>query len=744
MKSIHILLILLLTVSLSSPQVFAQKKIKVDYKTIAREITEGAVTNEEKAKAIYQHLCETIEYDVEMKIATPEECYTYKKGICQAYALLFTELCKAVKVKCIYVSGVTKDTSYNMEQVATNTTHGYLLVEGDNKDYFYVDPTWGAGVINDGAFVRKVNMSWFKVEPEWMIFSHYPQDPKNQLLNEKLTMEEFLAMPDLRPHLKYYGFDGKKLLKGFKEKTITSMPEVSNHSSHINMLTIEEVPLTHTLEVGVPYNFTVRKKKDVKYALVHNDNIITDWNETDENVSKVYTPDAPGRLYVAFQNLGDEAYYEVISYLIPSPTPEKLNELIAKDPYFSPQLQALPNYTPKMKEMGFDGAKILEGIQSKEVTGLPKTFSNKFTGYRIIDFPCNGNLKVGTEYRFMIDAPKHFEMALFYNNEYHADWNSVGSSMSEIRFTPRESGAVTINIRRKGEERFYAILGYDIDEPSEEEWAILASEDPYYSRELRGLKGYSADLQSLRFDGKEILRGIREGTITEFPENKFHHECVVRVLEVPLNRFLMRDSTYVFSLVIPGGETPALTFNGNSYRENWMKTDGIWEITFTPKEEGELNISVENKDKGLYYSTLKYDVIKPFKTKKMIISECLSFLSRQNNVLLAAVGEDGLPKMTRMQVLKYTAEELYFAISAGEELYWQLKSKPRVELMGMHENESIRINGDASFTVPNDICSAIYEENEVLKSTVDDYKKLKFFTVKIENAEYNKEETAQP
>lgn len=729
-------LTILLVLSIISAPAFAQRKIKVDYKTIARDLTKDAVTNEEKAKAIFEHLCQTIAYDVEGKISTPEECYTYKKGICQAYAELFAELCKAVKVKTVYVSGVTKSVFYNAQLAVSNSTHGYLIVEGDNKEHFFVDPTWGAGVVDNGTFIKRPDMAWFKVDPEWMIFSHLPLNEKQQMLAKPLTEAEFLSMPDLHPRYKSFGFDGKEILAGFRDKSITSMPDVSNHPAHIGVMKIARVPLTKTLEVGQTYSFTIHKIKDKKYALVHNNTIYTDWEEEGDRLTMSYTPNAAGRLYLACQDLGEDNYYEVLSYLVPAPAKDVLDKLIAIDPYYSPEIQQMPNYHARLKALGFNGRKILDGIQAGQLKSLPQSFSHRFTGIKVVDVPCAGNLQVGTEYRFLFELPGHLESALVVNDEFDEDWSTVGETMRERIFTPQQSGTVTVNIRRKGEEKYYGILRYTIDEPSEEQWGILARDNPYLDKELRNLKGFTPHLQTLRVDGKELVRGMKDGSITELPEAEYHKQFPVKVVEVPLNGLLMHGTAYTFSLVLPGAGVPTLEFNGSSYKRNWNKNDGVWEITFTPDTEGLLKIGIVDQDSQMVYNTLLYNVVKPFKTRAMVLSECFAFLVKQKDLVIATVGEDGLPKLSRVQLLKHGEEMLYFAISPGQDMYWQLRARPQTELMGILANECMRISGSVSFDVDERLAQDIHKEYETMKKPLGDFDKLKFFMVKIGEAEY--------
>ena len=52
-----------------------------------------------------------------------------------------------------------------------------LVLVVPSYDSLLIDPTWGAGIVSDGKFVRSTdNSMWFDVSPYWMAFSHYPDN----------------------------------------------------------------------------------------------------------------------------------------------------------------------------------------------------------------------------------------------------------------------------------------------------------------------------------------------------------------------------------------------------------------------------------------------------------------------------------------------------------------------------------------------------------------------------------------
>ena len=83
----------------------------------------------------------------------------------------------------------------------SDTSHAWLYVYTDGYKGILIDPTWGAGGINDGRFVQNVNRdSWFDVDPAWMIFSHYPGNDDMKMLDIPVSEEQFKQLPIQYPN----------------------------------------------------------------------------------------------------------------------------------------------------------------------------------------------------------------------------------------------------------------------------------------------------------------------------------------------------------------------------------------------------------------------------------------------------------------------------------------------------------------------------------------------------------------
>jgi transglutaminase/protease-like cytokinesis protein 3 len=54
-----------------------------------------------------------------------------------------------------------------------------------------MDPTWGAGHVQNNKYVRKLDDSYFKADPEKLIQTHHPYDPLWQFLYYPISEQEF-------------------------------------------------------------------------------------------------------------------------------------------------------------------------------------------------------------------------------------------------------------------------------------------------------------------------------------------------------------------------------------------------------------------------------------------------------------------------------------------------------------------------------------------------------------------------
>ena len=161
---------------------------------IAGYITSRFATDKDKSRAIFIWIASNIQYDVdnmfvvnfyekkEDKISKPLKT---RKGICENYAALFTDICLKSGLKSFVVEGYTKQNG-----LIDRLPHAWSAARLDGA-WFLFDPTWGAGYVKGGKFFKKINDDYYKASPTSLIKSHIPFDCLWQFLNYPITNQEF-------------------------------------------------------------------------------------------------------------------------------------------------------------------------------------------------------------------------------------------------------------------------------------------------------------------------------------------------------------------------------------------------------------------------------------------------------------------------------------------------------------------------------------------------------------------------
>lgn len=188
---------------------------------IASYITSNFSTNTDKSRAIFIWVASNIQYDIdnmfainfyekkEEKIAKPLRT---RKGICENYASLFTDICIRSGIKSFVIEGYTKQNGFT-----DYIPHAWSASLIDSS-WFLFDPTWGSGYVNGGKFFKKINNDYFKANPSTLIKSHIPFDYLWQFLNYPITNQEFYESKTQQNKTKPF-FNFKDTIQLFEKQT---------------------------------------------------------------------------------------------------------------------------------------------------------------------------------------------------------------------------------------------------------------------------------------------------------------------------------------------------------------------------------------------------------------------------------------------------------------------------------------------------------------------------------------------
>ena len=146
-------------------------------KSIADYVNANYKTDAEKLSVVYRWVTNNIRYDKDsmynINWATDlgtkaAATLRRRKGVCENYASIFTDIIVKCDIPSYVVSGYTNQAGFG-----NNTGHSWSAVFLDNK-WLLCDPTWDVGFSN--------NTNYFLISPENFIDSHTPFDPLWQLL----------------------------------------------------------------------------------------------------------------------------------------------------------------------------------------------------------------------------------------------------------------------------------------------------------------------------------------------------------------------------------------------------------------------------------------------------------------------------------------------------------------------------------------------------------------------------------
>ncbi len=172
---------------------------------LADYLVSGSIGERERCRAIFRWMTDRIEYDVERLRAhridsmAPEDVLRARRSVCSGYAELFSSLAAAMGIESVVIAGNAKGAGYEVgSRIPGPTDHAWNAVRIDGL-WRLIDCTWGAGMITpELSFERRFRSYYFLAPPEELIYTHFPSDPRWQLLPEPVTLDEFERMVHMR------------------------------------------------------------------------------------------------------------------------------------------------------------------------------------------------------------------------------------------------------------------------------------------------------------------------------------------------------------------------------------------------------------------------------------------------------------------------------------------------------------------------------------------------------------------
>ena len=433
----------------------------IDYTDLATQITAGCTDDYQRLKAIYEWVCKNIDYDFSNSIHRADSCLAMRKGVCQAYCELFYRIAQPLNIRVEPIDGYAK----GLDGRIGKDGHTWLFAYTKEKRGILLDPTWGAGGLVDGRYQKNPNCwTWFNVEPEWMLLTHYPNLDVYQLIDQPITMRQFRDLPMANQLWHEYGLDAKKLFRLAKDDTL-SLPVFYNGGE--NQFKIIDIPMCDSLTIGQDYTFRIRMLND-RELLVRNGkdyNPTTDWQSEAHGVYSIsFMPRDTVRLTIGLKDTVRTGYWNtMLEYHIKPPTADDWARVEQKYPLRVPDARAVGDIdAPTWQQAGYDGHRLLQTIREQKLQQLPTIYSDQGQKFKIVEVPMNRQLKSNTEYVFRIKPESGVEWAVVNGTEWFRNWR-VEDGVYSLKVTPRKTGMMMLCVRMKEDStKFVSCLMYDV------------------------------------------------------------------------------------------------------------------------------------------------------------------------------------------------------------------------------------------------------------------------------------------
>jgi len=236
-----------------------------------------------------------------------------RSAVCSGYTALFDALARRAGLETVTIPGFAKGLGYQPGVLAQASSHAWSAVKLDGR-WQLLDVTWAAGAVNGQQYVKRFKESYFLTPPEQLIFSHFPNDPRWQLLRTPLTLEQFQSLPAVDGDLFNMGVSANVVWQSLARP---GFPGFVKTYAHDGPLKIVSAPLSSHLLAGQECQFVVEAPRAVQVALIHNGQFIP-MPRRGRHFAASIRPHA-GELKLAQQcNPADPQYQVVLHYGVAS------------------------------------------------------------------------------------------------------------------------------------------------------------------------------------------------------------------------------------------------------------------------------------------------------------------------------------------------------------------------------------------------------------------------------------------
>lgn len=292
----------------------APDSVKSSMVNLVDYLIEPAQTDLEKVRVIYRWITDNIAYDTDAFFSgqygdtSPEGVLSSGKSICSGYSGLYKNLLDLAGVTSVEISGYAKGYGYTEGKTYSRTNHAWNAVNIEGEWYF-IDTTWASGAVNGRDYIKRLEEFWFLTPPDQYIFSHLPEDPQWQLIDQVVSKERFEELPNIRGQFFNLGISSNQLMEELNSEKYRDFPKFYTIKSA--NLTAMDVPLFKYLEKDKIYIFTFYSEDIKSIALIEKGKFIY-FDQEDGEFSISFRPSLSGIIQIGYSTIGKTSSHHIV------------------------------------------------------------------------------------------------------------------------------------------------------------------------------------------------------------------------------------------------------------------------------------------------------------------------------------------------------------------------------------------------------------------------------------------------
>lgn len=207
-----------------------QMRKSATLESTAVKLTEAYPSDLEKVRAIFVWITHNVAYDIQkvreqqrrnnrtlitansqaeldayiknLPRKMAETAFSKGKGVCEDYSNLFLYMCQSVGIEASYITGYARSSTSKLNKYPDRSNHVWNGVKIDGR-WYLLDATWSAGQVDlqSGVFSKEFSDGFFLADPVKFLLTHFPDDPKWQLVGSPIDVDQFVSLPLAYPAL---------------------------------------------------------------------------------------------------------------------------------------------------------------------------------------------------------------------------------------------------------------------------------------------------------------------------------------------------------------------------------------------------------------------------------------------------------------------------------------------------------------------------------------------------------------